>query len=63
MPLDAGPAADCEQSEVIVEPFQNLGQRQPGDAGRRQLNRQRDAIESAADLNDIGQARRGIKRA
>ena len=49
-------AAAGEQAKAIIQPRGNLGHRQHRHARRRQLDRQRDAVEAPADLRD----RRGV---
>jgi hypothetical protein len=48
-----------EQSELSVEASGKLVNRQGRDPGRRQLDRERDAVESSADLDHGRQARIG----
>ena len=45
-------AAPGQQAEAMVEPGGDLGRRQGANPGRRELDRQRDAVETVADLHD-----------
>ena len=49
-----GAAAPGEEAEAVVEPGPDLVDREHGDARRGELDRQRDAVEAAADLGDGG---------
>ena len=48
-----------EQAESVFEPLGDLLRREVGDARRRELDRQWNAVEPAADLDDRGAALRG----
>ena len=50
--LDARPSAPGQQAEHVVEAIGDLGRTQRAGPGRRQLDRQRNAVEAAADPGD-----------
>src|SRR3981081_2889249 len=51
---DHGSTATGEEPESVVEPPGNLSDRENSDPGCRKLERQRNAVETAADPNDVG---------
>ena len=65
VPGQGGPAAARQQPEAVVQPGRDLLHRQRPHPGRRQLDRQGDAVQPAADLGHRGRvrARRGRSRA
>ncbi len=50
MPLHRGAAAARQQAEALAESLRDLGRCQRPDAGRGELDRERDAVEAPADL-------------
>lgn len=57
------PAATSEQAEAVVEPLRHLLHRHRTHPGRGQLQRQRNAIQPAADLGNDGRVPRGQREA
>ena len=51
---DGRPAAPGQQTEPVAQPHRDVVRRHRRDARRRELDRQRDAVESLADLDDRG---------
>src|SRR5581483_12195418 len=47
------PRATSEQTEPVVEPFQDLLHGQDANARRRELDGERDAVQAPADLGDV----------
>src|SRR5882672_588253 len=51
---DGVSAAAGEEAEPVIEPFGDLGDRENSYAGGRELERQRDAVQAAADSYHVG---------
>jgi hypothetical protein len=54
-----GAAPAHQQAEAVLEPREQLVDRQEADAGGGQLDRQRDAVQAAAQLDDRARVLRG----
>ena len=52
MPRQCGPTSAGQQAEAIVQARDDLREAERGDAGRREFDRQRYAVETAAKRRD-----------